>query len=372
LCNASVQEYYLYGADRAVSDDAIQRVRAATVRINASSTSKSAASSDWLVRKKFSLSDQSVANYKWAAGTPPIQARALVLAGQTLFVAGPPDVLNEEQAFENPDDPATQAKLAAQAAALEGRQGGQLLAVSAADGKLLAARELGAMPAFDGMAAAQGRLYVSTVDGRVICLGSEGTDLPAVSDVQLSPLDISIKPVPAEVLPELEPSLAGEFARVVGAQVTKSELGYHVRAVDKKSGLALQKLPASVQDKIALKVRLKSAADGALRNAFLVFGETADETRLVKCGLRFLMGKAVIIQGPFTGGTTADKEIELDEAKEYEIQVTADLKAGQATMQVAGATVTAKLDPCPASVSYVGYAVLNAAADFSAVETTQP
>ncbi len=156
LCNASVQEYYLYGADREVSDEAIQRVRAATARINAASTNKSAASSDWLVRKKFSLSDQSVANYKWAAGTPPIQARALVLAGQTLFVAGPPDVLNEEQAFENPDDPAIQAKLAAQAAALEGRQGGQLLAVSAADGKLLAAFELGAMPTFDGMAAAQG------------------------------------------------------------------------------------------------------------------------------------------------------------------------------------------------------------------------
>ncbi len=206
----------------------------------------------------------------------------------------------------------------------------------------------------------------------MICLGSEGTDLPAVSDVQLSPLDISIKPVPAEVLPELGPSLAGEFAQVVGARSRNPSWAITSAAADKKSGLALKKLPASVQDKIELKVRLKSATDGALRNGFLVFGETADESGLVKCGLRFLMGKAVIIQGPFTGGTTADKEIELDEAKEYEIQVTADLKAGQVTMQVAGATVTAKLDPCPASVSYVGYAVLNAAADFSAVETAQP
>jgi hypothetical protein len=84
------------------------------------------------------------------------------------------------------------------------------------------------------------------------------------------------------------------------------------------------------------------------------------------------MSKAVIIQGPFTGGTTADKELELDEAKEYEIHVIADLNASQVTMQVGGVTVTAKLDPCPASVSYVGYAVLNAAADCGPVEMSQP
>jgi hypothetical protein len=292
----------------------------------------------------------------------------LVLAGQTLFVAGPPDVLNEEQAFENPDDPAIQAKLTAQVAALEGRQGGQLLAVSAVDGKLLGAFELGAVPTFDGMAAAQGRLYLTTTDGRVICAGGQGTALPAVPGIQLESLDITVKPVPAEVTPESGPSAKGDFAQVVGCQITRCELGYHLRAADKKNGLALKKLPAPIQGKVEFKTRLKTAADGSLKNGFLVFGDTAEENELVKCGLRFKMGKAVIVQGSFTEGKTAGNGIALNEAKIYDVSVTIDLAAGQVTMIVDGVTVTAELERRPAGISYVGYAVLNAATDFSDIE----
>ena len=51
LCNASVQEYYLYRADRAVSDEAVQRVQAAIHRIDLASATGDAAESDWAVRK---------------------------------------------------------------------------------------------------------------------------------------------------------------------------------------------------------------------------------------------------------------------------------------------------------------------------------
>ena len=47
---------------------------------------------------------------------------------------------------------------------------GRLLALAAADGKTLAERDLPA-PVWDGMAAAYGRLFVSTRDGKLICLG---------------------------------------------------------------------------------------------------------------------------------------------------------------------------------------------------------
>ena len=47
---------------------------------------------------------------------------------------------------------------------------GRLLALAASDGKTLAERELPA-PVWDGMAAAGGRLYVATRDGRLLCLG---------------------------------------------------------------------------------------------------------------------------------------------------------------------------------------------------------
>ncbi|NCO40427.1 MAG: PQQ-binding-like beta-propeller repeat protein, partial [Armatimonadetes bacterium] len=82
----------------------------------------------------------------------PIQVRAIVLVGKVLFVAGPP----------------------AEAGSLPGEsvesQGALLLALSTADGTELGRRRLGATPVFDGMAAANGRLYVVTADGTLVCL----------------------------------------------------------------------------------------------------------------------------------------------------------------------------------------------------------
>ncbi len=89
---------------------------------------------------------------KWAQWAP-MRVRAMVLADETLFVAGPPDVLD-------PDDPM---------AAFEGRKGALLWAVSAADGKKLAEYKLDSPPVFDGMIAANRRLYLSTRDGNVLC-----------------------------------------------------------------------------------------------------------------------------------------------------------------------------------------------------------
>ena len=82
------------------------------------------------------------------------------------------------------------------------------------------------------------------------------------------------------------------------------------------------------------------------------------------------MGKAVIVEGPLSGGKTAEKDLELDDTKAYEINVTVDLTAGEVTMKTNGATVTATLDRRPESISYVGYAVLNTVTDFSPIETS--
>jgi len=87
--------------------------------------------------------------------TLPMRPRAMVLAAGVLLVAGTPD----------PADPAEAL------AALEGKRGARLWAVSAADGRLLAEHALDAPPTFDGLAAAGGRLYLTTTDGRVVCLG---------------------------------------------------------------------------------------------------------------------------------------------------------------------------------------------------------
>ena len=100
----------------------------------------------------------------------PILVRAMVLADKTLFIAGPPDVLDEEQAARQLKDPATRAKLQEQTAALAGKSGAVLWAVSTVDGSKLAVCRLHAPPAWDGMIAANGKLYLATVDGKVLCL----------------------------------------------------------------------------------------------------------------------------------------------------------------------------------------------------------
>ena len=94
----------------------------------------------------------------------------MVLADRTLFLAGPPDVVDEEQSLKDFDQDATQKQLARQAAALDGAEGAILWAVSSADGKKIAEFKLKSVPVFDGMAAANGCLYLVTIDGKVICL----------------------------------------------------------------------------------------------------------------------------------------------------------------------------------------------------------
>lgn len=90
--------------------------------------------------------------YRWTQ-KPPVLARAMVLANKTLFLAGPPDIFAS-------DEPT---------AALEGKKKGLLYIASTDDGKKLAQYELKSPPVFDGMAAASGRLYLATMDGRVLC-----------------------------------------------------------------------------------------------------------------------------------------------------------------------------------------------------------
>jgi len=111
--------------------------------------------------------------YHWSVENPPVVARAMVLADKTLFVAGPPDLVNEDEVVADLVNPELLEKLAAQEAALAGKKGAMLLAVSTTDGATLAQQKLKFPPTWDGMAAANGCLYLSTVDGKIMCLAGE-------------------------------------------------------------------------------------------------------------------------------------------------------------------------------------------------------
>ena len=94
-------------------------------------------------------------NYHWSQEIPVV-ARAMVLAGDTLFVAGPEMAVGADAEEPNFD---------------EGEA--LLMAFSIEDGSELYRRRLDAQPVFDGMIAAGGRLYLSLNGGSVLCLGSE-------------------------------------------------------------------------------------------------------------------------------------------------------------------------------------------------------
>lgn len=87
----------------------------------------------------------------WRAASP-VHIRAMVLAGDVVFAAGP--------ILEHPDEPTV-------------IKGAQLVAFSTTDGTELARLDLPAPPVFDGMAAAGGELFLVLQGGRVMCLAGK-------------------------------------------------------------------------------------------------------------------------------------------------------------------------------------------------------
>ncbi|MGB2819657.1 MAG: PQQ-binding-like beta-propeller repeat protein, partial [Phycisphaerae bacterium] len=90
----------------------------------------------------------------------PFQPRAMVLAGDVLFMAGWLDAVAIQEKTGRPlddDNPDPRRVF--------------LRALSTADGKKLAEYKLDCEPAFDGMCCAYGRLYVALKDGSVLCMG---------------------------------------------------------------------------------------------------------------------------------------------------------------------------------------------------------
>jgi outer membrane protein assembly factor BamB len=82
-------------------------------------------------------------------------------------------VVDEEEAFFALDDFSVLEKLAEQSAALKGKAGALLWAVSTGDGKKLAEYKLDSMPVWDGMIAAGGKLYLTTMNGEVACFSEK-------------------------------------------------------------------------------------------------------------------------------------------------------------------------------------------------------
>ncbi|HEC02619.1 MAG TPA: hypothetical protein ENI81_03685 [Phycisphaerales bacterium] len=168
-----IMEYQLYAANRRPDADGPDRVLQ-TEKIIASKArdkreEREGDKANWKLRKQHSAKELTAVGYQWRKEDPSLLAKSMVLTNNVLFVAGPPNLVNEEKVWDNPDDVALKRKLAAQSRAWQGQRGAVLRAVSTSDGKPLAEYDLGALPVFDGTICAGGRLYTALTDGRVIC-----------------------------------------------------------------------------------------------------------------------------------------------------------------------------------------------------------
>ena len=105
----------------------------------------------------------------------PILVNAMTMAGGRLYLMGPPDLVDEVDSFEKlkKGDPAVQKLLAQQDAALNGKQGTILLVVNPKDGTVIEKLKLPSLPRWDSLAAARGKLFYTTRDGRVVSLGGK-------------------------------------------------------------------------------------------------------------------------------------------------------------------------------------------------------
>jgi hypothetical protein len=110
--------------------------------------------------------------FNWSTDVD-IHARALLLANDTLFVAGPPAIADEITAFQTWGATEANEQLAAQADAISGKSGATVLAVNKRDGSIQSKVELSAPPVFDGMIATRKCLYLATIDGKIVCLSGK-------------------------------------------------------------------------------------------------------------------------------------------------------------------------------------------------------
>ena len=371
--NASVLEYHLFAADKRVAAEAAQRVRTANGRMNARSDRRNANSSDWKLRRAFPIEDLTAARYQWALDQPALQIRAMLAAPDHLFVAGHPDFIDERRALRLPDEEDVRNGLQRQAEALEGRHGGRLWVVSKTDGQPAARYRLESPPVFDGLAAAESRLFLSARDGSVLCLAGDGT-APLRRDEPGDPLQvISDEPEEPDYLKPPEVDKSADFDKVIRCQVVESDLGYRLKPkATKQTCLALNKLEAPLAGPFTLASTLRvPGTEGFLVNGFLIFGDGPSDEQLVKCGIRFQPQKAMIIQGGLNeDGQSKSGDINVPIGKPVNLRVEVDLKQQKVALTAGGATVEAKLDRELGSVTHVGYCTDGAVAEFSPVQIT--
>ena len=117
--------------------------------------------------KKPTGKKQAAKSFKWS-NTDPFTARAMALTSDKLYIAGVPDAGEKDTKNENilqftNNEEALEA--------FRGERGAYLKIVSRSDGTVQSEIKLDAPPVFDGISAAEGKLFASLKNGTLVCFG---------------------------------------------------------------------------------------------------------------------------------------------------------------------------------------------------------
>jgi hypothetical protein len=159
-----VLENHLFCAAKQADEEAIARVKQWSNKVGRDAVFNRQVTRQTPTRQRLAP------NLHWSVMHPPLQVRAMALAGGKLLVAGPPDVLDEDEAYNRPFARDVQAAEVEQEVAYEGDGGAVLMALSADAGEVVYKADLSAPPVWDGMAVTENRVYLATADGGVICM----------------------------------------------------------------------------------------------------------------------------------------------------------------------------------------------------------
>ncbi|HYW80894.1 MAG TPA: hypothetical protein VE890_15035, partial [Thermoguttaceae bacterium] len=171
LCNTSVSEYRLYSAGKYPTRKVgIGGLEGKWIPTKYPTKNPLASNSvNWKALAAMPMEKLTALDYNWIDEEPTVMAKAMVLAGDRLFVAGPLDVVDEKMMWGRSGERSFQKKMAEQADWFAGKHGGMMQVFSKTDGTKLAEQKLPSLPAFDGLIAAEGSLYMVTNDGSIVC-----------------------------------------------------------------------------------------------------------------------------------------------------------------------------------------------------------
>jgi len=173
MCNTSVSEHRLFSTSKVPARKVgIPRLEGKWIegKYRVDRKGQLASNSvDWKALAKLPKNKLSALEYHWLHDEPQVMPKAMVLANDRLFVAGPRDVVDEKKMWGRSNDEDFQKKMRLQADWLAGTRGAVMQVFSKTDGKKLAETPLDYLVAFDGLIAADGKLFLVTENGSIVC-----------------------------------------------------------------------------------------------------------------------------------------------------------------------------------------------------------